>query len=88
MKNFEKDPNSKLDYSLNWALWLAGDTISSSAWIVPTGIKAGATSNDATSTTIWLEGGALGQIYMITNRIVTVAGKTEDRSFTVTIVHR
>ena len=45
-------------------------------------------SHTDTSTTIWLQGGATGQKYDITNRIVTAGGRTDDRTFTVQIRER
>ena len=34
---FTKDPDAVLDYSVDWSLWLAGDTISSSEWLLDDG---------------------------------------------------
>jgi hypothetical protein len=38
--------------------------------------------------TIWLKGGTLGTEYTVTNKIVTTAGRTDERSFTITIEDR
>ena len=34
---FTKDPDAVLDYSVDWSLWLAGDEISTSEWILEEG---------------------------------------------------
>ena len=43
---FTKDPDAVLDYSVDWLLWLAGDQISSSEWI----LEQGATIEKITDT--------------------------------------
>ena len=37
-KDFNKDPNTLKDYTIDWTLWLNGDTIATSSWSVPAGI--------------------------------------------------
>ena len=34
---FTKDPDAVLDYSVDWSLWLAGDEISTSEWLLEEG---------------------------------------------------
>ncbi len=85
---FTKDPNAVLDYSIDWTRWLAGDQIAASEWIVPSELTRMADSKTATSATVWLSGGTAGQSYIVTNRITTAAGRTEDRSFTIRVEER
>lgn len=82
---FVKDPNAVLDYHINWGDWLAGDSIATSSWIVPSGIVKDSDTNTSTATTVWLSGGSLGQAYALVNRIVTTGGRTEDRTIRVQI---
>lgn len=85
---FIKDPNAIKDYSIDWdTLYLKGlDTIATSTWTVPTGItQVGSATNSTTVTTIWLSGGTAGQQYEVTNRIVTVGGRTDERTLTLII---
>jgi hypothetical protein len=91
----KQDPSAVLDWGTNWSAWLGTDTISTSTWSVTETSPVGATAltlatstHDATTTTIWLSGGALDARYRITNRIVTAGGRTDDRSFYVTIKDR
>jgi len=81
-----KDPESILDYTVNWANWLTGgDTIATSTMTVPSGITAVSTSNTTTSATIKLSGGTLGSNFEIKNSITTGNGLTCVRRFTVKI---
>jgi hypothetical protein len=78
-----KDPDAVLDYSINWAPWLGTDTISTSTWIVSgpdSAMVVDSDSESTTVTTVWLSGGTLGLSYTVTNRVVTTAGRTDDRS--------
>lgn len=88
LRTFVKDPNAVLDYTIDWSLWLDGDTISTSTWTVGSGIVKDLDTKTATTTTIWLSGGTLATSYTVSNRIVTVAGRTEDRTLTFSIVAR
>jgi len=84
-KTYYKDPDAVLDYTIDWSPWLDGDTINTSIYIVANGIVEDSRSNTNTETTIWLSSGTSSVKYKITNRIVTAAGRTEDRTFYVKI---
>lgn len=81
------DPHADLDYTVDWSDWLAtGETISTSEWIIPAGLTAGVDSHDSTTAWCWVSGGTPGTPgteYQITNRIVTTAGRGDDRSITL-----
>jgi len=85
VKQFEKDPNSTLDYHINWGTWLAGDTISTSTWAVPTGLVKVSDSKTSTLTTIWLSGGTVGGGYSVVNAITSAAGRKEDATLLFTV---
>lgn len=84
---FTKDPNAVLDYSIDWGTnYLeSSDTISTSAWTVPTGITKDSDTKSGTKTTIWLSGGSAGESYELVNRIVTNDGRTDDRSIRINV---
>lgn len=82
---FTKDPSAVLDYQVDWSTWLDGDTITTSAWVVPAGITETTSTNTATTATIWLSGGTAGERYRVTNRIVTAGGRTDDRTITIRV---
>ena len=90
-----KDPNDRLDYKLDWSVWLAAetnDTIETSEWFIAVIGPGTATlvkdsdDNTTTSTSIWLSGGSVGQIYLITNRITTAGARIKDQSARFKIV--
>jgi hypothetical protein len=89
MNTVSKDPDEKKDYGFDWSAWLSSvppaDTISSSAWVLPTGITQStpAPSNDTTTTTIWLSGGTAGASYTVVNRITTAAGRIAEAAFRI-----
>ena len=86
-QSFLKDPDSVVDYVIDWATWLAGtspvDTISTSTWTAETGITIDSDTNSTTRAKVWLSGGSDGTTYTVTNRIVTAGSRTADRSLRI-----
>ena len=80
----KKDPNDILDYTWDWTDWLdlITDTIDSFTLVLPTGVTSPSSNVDATDKMViaFLAGGTVGQTHMVTCRIVTVGGRTADRS--------
>jgi hypothetical protein len=89
-QKFEKDKDAKLDYSIDYAAWLKGDTLSSSTWEVEEGLTIATPlpSLTPTATTIWLSGGTTGERYQVTNHIVTAAGREDDRTIWVYVTEK
>ena len=85
---FTKDPNATLDYTIDWSAWLDGDTIDSASWVVDSGITMTDEDNDTENTQIWLSGGTAGQIYSATSRIVTAAGRQDDRTIRIKVIEK
>ena len=84
-----KDPDAVLDYGFDWLDWLAnGETISTSTWTIPTGLTEDSETETSTTTKVWLSGGTAGIDYTITNKIVTSAGRTDERSITIMVEER
>jgi hypothetical protein len=81
----DKDPDEVVDYHIDWSARLDGDTISTSTWVVPSGITKDSDENTTTSTTIWLSGGDEGATYVIVNRVDTAGGRTFDEVVTLTV---
>jgi len=91
MQVYVKDPGAVLDYSIDWGAGYlqSGETLSSSIWtIFPADMTQNSASNAAGVTSITVSGGAVGQIYQLTNRITTSQGRTDERSITVRVEHR
>ena len=85
-----KDPNSTLDFPVDWSEWLddSGDTISAVSWIVPAGITKASEEHTDTVATIWLTGGTAKAIYPVTCRVTTAAGRIEDFTFEILMVEK
>ena len=67
-----KDPGEILEYLINWSGELTtGETISTSAFTVPTGITKDSESNTTTTSTVWLSGGTAGREYIVTCTVTT-----------------
>lgn len=88
IQRYDKDPSAVLDYAINWEMWLDGDTISTSTWTAEDGITIDSSSNSTTLTTVWLSGGTANTTYTVTNRIVTAAGRTDERSLYIRVKQR
>jgi len=86
LTHFTKDPHGIVDYTVRWTSWLpSDDTISSSSWTVPAGIVKTSESNDTVDAIIFLASGTVGQIYEITNRIITAGGRQNDQTISILI---
>lgn len=87
-----KDPESVLDFAVDWASWLQdGETITSASWTIPDGLTqppAQPASIDGGRTIVWLAGGTVGQTYRASVHITTSAGRQDDRSIEVTVRQR
>jgi hypothetical protein len=84
-----KDPDAVLDYSFDWTAYLAliSDAISTSTFTASSG-NINSTSVNGAVTTAWVSGGAVGEKIMLTNRITTTGGRTDDRSVFIKIKDR
>jgi hypothetical protein len=84
---FEKDINATSSYQFDWTAWLAGDTISTSAWApLPSDLTVVSSSNTTTTASIVLSGGIAGRTYRMRNRITTAAGLIEDQTAELVII--
>jgi len=89
MEQFLKDPNAVLDYAIDWSSWLATEeAISSHTVTVETGLTKDSDSESDGVVTVWLSGGIAGTTYTVAVKIVTDAGRTDERSFLVYLVER
>jgi hypothetical protein len=72
------------DFTLDWIDELeSGDTISESEWInVEAGISIDSRpdTHTARTTTVWIGGGTLGQVYSLTNQITTAGGRVYEET--------
>ncbi len=88
MATFLKDPTATLDYALDWAAWLATDTIASSNWVLPTDLTLARSEITPTQAIAWISGGVVGHTYNVVNTITTTAGREDSRSITISVGNR
>ena len=94
----EKDPDARLDYTVDWADWIVGgDQIASAHWTVSTIASdplplSQFQSNVLTAVdhrcTVYLANGSVGNTYTITNRITTTQGIRDERFFRIIVKQR
>lgn len=84
-----KDPDAVLDYTFNWTTWLAdaSDEIVSYE-VFADGVTVDSHFRIDGQVTAWVSGGTVGATATVTNRIVTSAGRTEDRTIKLFIRDR
>ena len=87
---FKKDPNAVLDYTFDWGPYLTplADTIATVTWLPDTGLTVGTSSHTTTTATAFVSGGTIDTTQLLTCRIVTAGGRTDDRSISLKIVNR
>jgi hypothetical protein len=85
-----KDPDAVLDYKFNWATYLTAitDTIVAAEAEADKGVEIDSVSFTTTSVTVWASGGDVGETAVLTCRITTLGGRTDDRSVYLKIVER
>ena len=88
MKTFAKDPDARLDYTVDWTAFLTGssDTVSTYSFVSP---SVDLTFEDEAMLdgmhTIFISGGTLNEVYLVTSRIETTGGRINDSSFRLLI---
>ena len=85
-----KDPDSIVDFGIDWTEWLnTGDSVSSAAWSVtsPSGdgdpIAVDSSSESGAVCTAITSGGTAGNKYELKCRMTTTAGLVEDRTIII-----
>ena len=91
MDIFEKTPEARLDYIVDWSNWLpTGLTIDSSTWEYSDDLTAVSTALDSPQTSIIFSGGTEGETYIIKNIIETTGGSPlkDSRVFKLVVATR
>lgn len=93
MSLFVKDPDSRIDYRVDWgAAYLGPNLIVASGWLVTpvhaNGLAVIADGHDGRSATVTLEGGQAGRSYALTNRVTLSNGETDERSVAIRVEQR
>lgn len=88
-----KDPDTRIDFEIDWALaYPGGQAVVASLWVVvPSeegGLSVAAAAYDLMQTTATLAGGVAGHVYRLTNRATLSDGQIDERSVTVRVEER
>lgn len=88
-----KDPDSVLDYSIDWgAEYLTDELIAASGWIVEPAEAGGVTiageDYSASETRVTAAGGAAGKLYRLINQVTTDTGRIDRRSVLLRVEKR
>jgi hypothetical protein len=85
-----KDPNAILDYTFDWTAWLGADNVASIDCAVTDTLTAAISASyfDSKRVTIWVQGGMVNEKVRVRCRIITVGGRTDDRSVFLKIKER
>jgi hypothetical protein len=92
-----KDPDAVLDYTFDWASWLAqastpADTISTAQFLISgdgaVGASISASSFNATKATAWITGGTENGTIALTCRITSAGGRIDDRTVYIKVKAR
>ena len=84
-RNLPKGEQSIVNIGLDWSQWLGTDTIITSEWTTDVELTLSRKQNTTTTTACYVEGGILGSVYQITNKITTLDGKVDTRFITIVI---
>lgn len=92
MSFYLKDPDSRVDYAVDWRGYLDGQIIAASGWSVSPdqagGVTIEAESFDLERAAATLSGGVPGQIYAVANRVTLSDGSIDERTITVRVEER
>lgn len=93
MSLFVKDPDSRIDYRVDWgADYLGANLIAASQWqIAPQeagGLTIAGSGHDGLSSLVTLTGGRSGQSYALTNRVTLTNGEIDERSIAIRVEQR
>jgi len=92
MSFYLKDPDSRVDHAIDWALYLDGQTIVASDWSVEPveegGVVADEDSFEPGRTAARLSGGVIGHVYAISNLVTLSDGSADARSIILRVEER
>lgn len=87
-----KDPDSELDYLLDWAdssdPWLSDGDVINSFTATATGVTLADSSFTDTTTTAWVSGGTVGETATVLFHVTTAQGRVDDRTLYLHIRQR
>ena len=93
MSFYLKDPQSRVDYAIDWGgAYLDGQVLAASQWSVTPaeagGLSVEAEGFDLTRAAATLAGGVVGHVYSVTNRVAMTDGQVDERSIALRVEQR
>lgn len=93
MSLFVKDPDSRIDYRVDWGeAYLGENLITASQWHVTPqeegGLAVAASGHDGLGALATLTGGRTGGTYALTNRVTLTNGAIDERSVAIRVEQR
>ena len=92
MSFYLKDPDARVDYSIDWTAYLSGPTIVASTWTVAPdeegGIAVAESSFETLRTAARLTGGVIGHSYTISNLVTLSDDSIDARSIALRVEER
>jgi len=92
MSFYLKDPEARVDYAIDWGLYLDGQTIVDSAWSVAPDEAGGVAVDEAgfapERSAARLSGGIAGHSYSVSNLVTLSDGSADARSIVLRVEER
>jgi hypothetical protein len=92
MSFYLKDPESRVDYAIDWSPYLDGQAIQTSQWLVVPDEAGGVAVEDSSfepaRTAARLGGGVTGHSYSVSNAVTFSDGSADRRSITLRVEAR
>lgn len=92
MTYYLKDPQSRVDYAIDWAGYLDRQAVAASLWsVTPTeagGIAVEETAFAPARTSATLSGGVIGHVYSVSNLVTLSDGRSDERSIVLRVEQR
>ena len=92
MSFYLKDPEARVDYAIDWGLYLDGQTVVDSGWTVAPDEEGGVAIEEDSfaldQTAVRLSGGMAGHSYQVSNQVTLSDGSADARSLIVRVEER
>jgi len=89
-QSYTMDPNAILDFAFDWSDWLAtSETISTRTVTTSSGITESSTDTESSGVvTVWLSSPTVEQTHSVACKIITNAGRTDERTIYIKGIER
>jgi hypothetical protein len=92
----EKDPDARLDYTIDWSDWVSNDTLQTAVWRTstitgdpaPLTLVSNVTNTGQGVSTVLITGGSAGNTYTVTCKVTTTNALIDERYFRIIAKNR